>query len=88
MKARPSCKLYNETRGFPISRATEVERADMGCDMHTGELEWGRPLAYLVLNSLGFAICKDTVDRSYYPNQAMLTYLHPDCSSQSQHHLT
>jgi len=34
------------------SRETEVERADTGCVMHTRELEWGRPLACLVLNSI------------------------------------
>jgi len=40
-------------RPGPItSRETEVEHVDTGCVMHTRELEWGCPLAYLVLNSI------------------------------------
>ena len=44
--------LRNSTLTIISSREMEVERMDTGCDMHMGELEWGRPLAYLVLNSV------------------------------------
>ena len=66
-----------------LSSETEVERADTGCDMHT-ELEWGRPLAYLVLNSIVYLY----VGKPYIGVNVLiklLTHLHPGCLSQSQH---